>query len=560
MASGEDALTGHSKEQVEMMAEPLILVDENDQPLGSLEKYDAHYRKGSLHRAFSLLVFDSSDRLLLQKRSSDKITFPSIWANTCCSHPLNIEGERDGFEGSINAAIRKLGQELGVDSSTLKPEMFTPVSRMLYMSRMNDEWVEKELDHIIILRANIECSPNPNEVEEVKWFSRTDLEDFLSNPGNEQIAPWFSLIAENLLPKWWDNLDSLSDDGKIHIMGRVDLAPTIDSDENLEQAVSRCRPKVEELLRGALNKTSVSRLRNAMLHLIEGGGKRLRATLPRLVGEALDGNSDYGDLEVVGAALEVIHNFTLVHDDIMDDDEIRRGRPAVHIQYDVPTAINAGDAMLAIGFELVVESGHIFPEYLSEVILRISSMVRKVSEGQQLDIAFENEENIGVAEYMRMIEGKTAVMFQTAAHLGALLSGASENTIQACNEWGLQMGMCFQLMDDLIDVLSDGKTLGKPRGSDIAQGKKTLMALHALEQEGEDVELFSSILGKGESATQEELDSAIDALQRLGSIQHAKEVAIAHHKAAHEALDSLPYWARLSILRELTDWQIQRIS
>lgn len=560
MNSGGESLSGHSAQQIEFMGERLIYVNEDDKPIGHVEKFDAHFGRGCLHRAFSLLVFDSSNRLLLQKRSSDKITFPGIWANTCCSHPLNNDEERNGFEGSIKAAIRKMEQELGVDTTDLRTEMFVPASKMLYMSRMDEEWVEKELDHIIILRSDLVCSPNPNEVEEIKWVSKEELQEFLADSKGEIIAPWFRLIAERLLPEWWDDLDSVSDDGLIHNFGRIDLVPSPIIGETLEQAVARCRPRVEELLVQALNKTSVPRLRNAMMHLIEGGGKRLRATLPRLVGEALDMSPENEDLEFVGAALEVIHNFTLVHDDIMDDDEIRRGRPAVHIAYDVPTAINAGDAMLAIGFELLVERGNIAPELLSDVILDISSMVRKVSEGQQLDIAFENEENIGVAEYMLMIEGKTAIMFQTAARLGALLSGARGKIVDACTNWGLQMGMCFQLMDDLIDVLSDGTTLGKPRGSDIAQGKKTLMVLHALEQQGDDVDLLKSILGKGENATQDELDSAIGALERLGSIQYARETAESCHRAAHMELDRLPYWAELSVLRELTDWQIQRIS
>lgn len=122
------------------------------------------------------------------------------------------------------------------------------------------------------------------------------------------------------------------------------------------------------------------------------------------------------------------------------------------------------------------------------------------------------------------------------------------------------MGMCFQLMDDLIDVLSDGETLGKPRGSDIAQGKRTLMVLHALEQGGDDAKTLNSILGNGESATQEDIDTAIAILKRCGSIEHAREMAASHHQAAHAALDELPFWMELTVLRELTDWQVRRIS
>ena len=569
-------LEGHDSTQSSMMEEVVIQVDELDNRVGGQTKLAAHHGTGALHRAFSVLVFDSKDRILLQKRSSDKITFPGVWANSCCSHPLDNEMERDGFSGSINAAIRKMEQELGVDPSTLRVEDFTPASRMLYWSRSDDEWVEKELDHILILRKDVICNPNPNEIEELRWFSREEFEEFLTsfhtteqeaqNDESRIIAPWFKLIVDNLLNEWWNDLDTVVDDGKIHCFGRLDLGEFEKSEpENLDGAISRCRPKVEAIIMGALSKSGVDRLRQAMIHLLEGGGKRVRATLPRLVGEALEpGRSNYSDHELAGAALEIIHNFTLVHDDIMDDDDIRRGRPSVHVEYDMPTAINAGDAMLAIGFEILVgdpgEMDGISALHLEHVVRSISGMVRSVSEGQQLDIAFENEENVGTKEYLRMIEGKTAIMFKIAAELGALLTDSSQEIIDICSRWGREMGMCFQLMDDLIDVLSDGETLGKPKGSDIAQGKRTLMVLHTLEQGGEDAETLTSILGNGDAASQDDIDTAISILKRCGSIDHAREMAATHHQAAHAALDELPFWVELTALRELTDWQVKRIS
>ena len=569
-------LQAHDSAQAAMMEEFDIQVEELDNRFGGQTKLTAHHGAGALHRAFSVLVFDSNDRLLLQKRSSDKITFPGVWANSCCSHPLDNDTERGGFHGSIQAAIRKMEQELGVDPSTLAVDDFTAASRMLYWSRSDDEWVEKELDHILILRKDISCSPNPNEIEELRWFGRDEFEAFLKsftaddsqtqNGEQRVIAPWFKLIVDNLLSDWWDDLGSITDDGKIHCFGRLDLGEFEKPEpENLDAAISRCRPKVEGIIMDALSKSGVGRLRRAMIHLLEGGGKRVRATIPRLVGEALEtGRSDYSEHELVGASLEIIHNFTLVHDDIMDDDDIRRGRPSVHVEYDMPTAINAGDAMLAIGFEILVgEPGQldgIGARHLEQVVRAISGMVRGVSEGQQLDIAFENEENVGTQEYLRMIEGKTAIMFKTAAELGALLTDSSQDIIDICSRWGREMGMCFQLMDDLIDVLSDGETLGKPRGSDIAQGKRTLMVLHALEQGGDDAKTLNSILGNGESATQEDIDTAIAILKRCGSIEHAREMAASHHQAAHAALDELPFWMELTVLRELTDWQVRRIS
>jgi geranylgeranyl diphosphate synthase, type I len=551
---------GHDSSQLELMAEQVILVDENDQQIGAASKSVSHYHQGSLHRAFSVLVFDSSGRMLLQKRSKDKITFPGVWANACCSHPLDVEGERDGFTGSINAAIRKMEQELGVLSKTLNAEDFQPLTKMLYMSRMDEEWVEHELDHLMILQKDVSPNPNPNEIEETRWFTQEEWLQFLAScPENgEIIAPWFQLIADNFLIDWWNNLDSLNEDELTHRLGRLDLAENDGSNESLSEAINRCRPIVEEKVCSALSKAKVERLRLAMLHLIEGGGKRLRATLPRIVGEAL-GNAHEGH-DDVGAALEVIHNFTLVHDDIMDDDDVRRGRPAVHKEFDVPSAINAGDAMLAVGFEILANSSGIEMKDIAHVVLTVGKMVRRVSEGQQLDIAFENEENVGISDYLEMIDGKTAVMFQTAAELGALLAGAEEDTVEACSIWGREVGMCFQLMDDLLDILSEGDTIGKPRGSDITQGKKTLIALHALEQSGEELQTFLEVFGKGEGVSKDDIERAIEALDDLGSIENARMMAKHHHSAANSALSNLPISSDLNILKQLTNYQLSRIS
>ena len=280
--------------------------------------------------------------------------------------------------------------------------------------------------------------------------------------------------------------------------------------------------------------------------------------MPWLVAKAV-GDTHSGLLDV-GAAIEIIHNFTLVHDDIMDDDEIRRGRPSVHIAYDLPTAINAGDAMLAIAFEAMAVAEGIEPELLPFLVKRIGRMVRKCSEGQQLDIEFESRDSVSEEEYIEMIHGKTAAMFLTCAEVGAHLAGADEETIRCMHDWGLALGLCFQLMDDLIDVLSDSDTLGKPSGSDVAQGKRTLMVIHALQQPpSQDKDDLLSVLGKGDSVTLDQVAMAHRALDSMGSIEYARNKAEMYHRKAHDCLDRLPKSPALRALKELTDYQLQRI-
>jgi len=555
--------------QVDLMSEAIIRVDESDNEISAASKVEAHHSSGILHRAFSVLLFDSKNRLLLQKRASDKVTFPNVWANSCCSHPLYSESERELADalGVKRAAIRKLNQELGISEDQVPISDFKFITKMMYSSRMNEEWIEREIDHILIIKADVDVNFNDNEVSEIKWVNREELEDLLvaEVEGDGEIAPWFRCIASRLMTdEWWDavgdfdKLDKISDD-LIHDMGDVSHMLSYAEGAGLTVSIKEVKPLVERRISDSLRASKHSTLSDAMMHLVDGGGKRLRATLPWLVSKAV-GDSHSGLLDI-GAAIEIVHNFTLVHDDIMDDDDTRRGLNAVHIEYGLPTAINAGDAMLAIAFERLVLAKGLENKDVAAMVNRLAWMVRRVSEGQQLDIEFEDRIAVSEDDYFEMIEGKTAVMFLTCAEIGSRMSGADDETIQCMADWGLSVGLCFQLMDDLIDVLSDSDTLGKPAGSDLAQGKRTLMVIHALSQDdSSELRDLKAVLGKGDSATQQEIDLGLKALADLGSIDYARERAEMYHSKAHSCLDRLPNNPALKALRELTDYQLKRIS
>ena len=562
---------GYDSEQVSMMSERVILVDTSDNEVGSMSKVDAHRGEGVLHRAFSILIFDDSDRLLLQKRAADKITFPNVWANTVCSHPLADRNENDSSElgsGAIIAAIRKMEQEMGIDTNTFSLSDIHFITRMLYRAKSGDGWTEYELDHILFARAppNFSFEANPNEIAETKWVGEEDLAVWLEDDvgQGEIIAPWFRLIAENILTEWWGNLDNLPEmsDTLVRDYGEVGMSGdsmSSSSDEGFLLALKSHKNCVEDRINAALSKTANQRLRDAMLHLFGGGGKRLRAILPWLVADSV-GNAHDG-LYDLGAAIEIIHNFTLVHDDIMDNDPVRRGRPAVHVAFDHPTAINAGDAMLAVAFEVLAESPHFDDLHFRDLVRIVGGMVRKVSEGQQLDMSFEDRDIVTEAEYLQMISGKTAAMFTTCARTGALLSGADKDIVNIMAEWGEHVGLCFQLMDDLIDATGDSETLGKPACSDIIEGKQTLIAIHALQQDGDKLSNFNEVFGSGVTDTDREvLDTVLKELVDVGSIDHARKMALKHHSEAHECLNRLPQKDNLRILRELTDFQMVRIS
>ncbi|KAF4529579.1 hypothetical protein B566_EDAN017626 [Ephemera danica] len=213
--------------QEAMMEESCILVDPNDKVLGAASKRQCHLLdesgKSLLHRAFSVFAFNKAGQLLLQRRSEFKVTFPLLWANTCCSHPLHFDAEMDGELGARLAAQRRLGLELGVEPAAADPSKMTFLTRVHYQAPSpapQPVWGEHEVDYILILRG-LEASdvvPNSNEVADIHWLSREDMASFLSrNQG--QLTPWFKLIANTLLPNWWQNLhriDQVADPQTIH--------------------------------------------------------------------------------------------------------------------------------------------------------------------------------------------------------------------------------------------------------------------------------------------------------------------------------------------------------
>jgi len=214
--------------QEALLAEPCILVDREDQVLGKASKRECHVMENGsslLHRAFSLFIFNDRDELLLQQRSETKITFPSLWTNTCCSHPLatTLEMEEGEALGVRRAAQRRVEIELGVEDSVASLQDILYLTRILYSAPSSGQWGEHELDYILFLRTQHHPAVRPNmeEVQAVEWVARGDMQDFLRDLEHRGvgITPWFRLISQKLLPYWWENLDrihELQDHHTIH--------------------------------------------------------------------------------------------------------------------------------------------------------------------------------------------------------------------------------------------------------------------------------------------------------------------------------------------------------
>lgn len=194
--------------QVALMNEECILVDRLDNQIGCASKKECHLmtniKQGMLHRAFSVFLLNNEGKLLLQRRSKHKITFPLCWTNTCCSHPLNIEQELAEGSGVKRAAIRKLNHELGISEDALKESDFKFITKILYEAASDGVWGEHEVDHILLLKGNFPLHINENEVESVKYLSMDELKTFVKEE-DSSLTPWFRLIAKKLLFEWWSN-------------------------------------------------------------------------------------------------------------------------------------------------------------------------------------------------------------------------------------------------------------------------------------------------------------------------------------------------------------------
>lgn len=211
-------------------------------------------------------------------------------------------------------------------------------------------------------------------------------------------------------------------------------------------------------------------------YALSAGGKRIRPVLTLMAADAFGNKSAEAVVPALG--LETYHNFTLLHDDVMDKSEMRRGRLTVHKKYDENTAILSGDTMLTLATEYVSE---VDDSILRKVLDTFNQMAIKVYEGQQLDMDFETESNIEPDEYLRMIQSKTGALLGACAKIGALIGGASEKDAEKMYEFGMQTGVAFQIQDDWLDTFGDPATFGKKIGGDINNEKKTYLYVSALQ-------------------------------------------------------------------------------
>lgn len=317
----------------------------------------------------------------------------------------------------------------------------------------------------------------------------------------------------------------------------------------IEEELKKRARIVDESIPKFLPVTPPEEMYRAMRHLLDAGGKRLRPSALLLASEAVGGKPD--NLLPAALAVEFVHNFTLIHDDIMDAADLRRGLPTVHKKWDVSRAIIAGDALYSKAFE-ILSCAKSEPAQIVESIELLSKTCTDICEGQWMDMNFATRKDVTEEEYMRMVEKKTAVLFAAAVKIGAILSGANRDFSRALWDYGRLAGVGFQIYDDVIDLITPEEILGKAQGGDIIEGKRTLIIIHAFSK-GITIEA----LGKS-NATPREVSAALTALKESGSIDYAMNKALSFIEEGKAALKVLPDTEAKKILIGLADYMVER--
>lgn len=336
-------------------------------------------------------------------------------------------------------------------------------------------------------------------------------------------------------------------------MGRVEIP------EPLATELKQCAELVNrELAKLAEQCGWPAELRESTFYLPSAGGKRLRPFLVIKSAELFGKKA----AEVLPAALaiEMVHNFTLVHDDIMDRDEFRRDKPTVHVVYGEPMAILAGDTLLIEAYRILVDGLKALGYTSSTIVEAVTILTEaclKVSEGQTIDMNASKYVKT-IEDYVDLVEKKTSSLFVAATKLGAVLSRAPDSDVDALAAFARDMGVAFQIVDDILGLVGSPKETGKPVGSDLREGKRTLLVLRALElADGEGRRAIERALGN-RSATEDEIKAATEAIVATGALDFARGMAERYMKSAVSRLSHFPESKARAALEQLCEFIVSR--
>lgn len=287
-------------------------------------------------------------------------------------------------------------------------------------------------------------------------------------------------------------------------------------------------------------------------YFLSWGGKRIRPVMCLMGNELFD--EIHPDSYELATAIELFHNFTLIHDDIMDEAPLRRGMETVHMKYGLSTALLAGDVMLIKAYDYL---NKIQPQYLHRIIHLFNKTAREVCEGQQMDMDFEQSSSVSLDDYINMISLKTSVLLAASLEMGAIIGGASEGNCKHLYEFGKNLGIAFQVQDDYLDAFGDPEKFGKDVGGDIRQNKKTFLMLHAFEVAN--TEQKNRLFQLMQQNPPDKVEQVLQIFRDCNIDEWAKELKDKYLQTALQHLEAIAVRSvRKEPLQELANFLIQR--
>ncbi len=508
----------------------LILVNKKDKVVGFETKEKCHQGKGILHRAFSVYLFNNKGQLLIQQRSKFKKRWPLYWANTCCSHPSQDESY-------VKAGERRLKEEFGF-SCSLKM-----VDKFQYQAPYKDVGSENEMCAILVGEYDGKIKANPKEIADWKWVDIDKLQDdFGKNPG--RYVPWLKIGLKRYLK----------------IKGEA-LKAKKELDLFLKKTAKTIDPVIQELLESYTDK----KFHELINYQISTGGKRFRPALTIISSKLFGGKIK--NVLYPAAGLEILHNCTLIVDDIIDHSQLRRGKPTTWFKFGKSIAECMGLDYLAAALEGANRSKK--PAVISEIFVKT---LKTILNGEILDILFEQRgreeepyivknryHRITNQKYYEMIGKKTAVLAQSCCEVGGICAGASNKQLEALKNYGFNLGIAFQIRDDILDIFGEEKKFGKKIGKDIEERKLgNIVILSALnELSKSEKEKILKIIRKKEIKNKD-IKEAIKLIKKTNSYQETCYLAENFVEKAKESLKLLPENKWNKMLENLADFVIQR--
>ncbi|HEV8537284.1 MAG TPA: polyprenyl synthetase family protein [Bacteroidota bacterium] len=316
-------------------------------------------------------------------------------------------------------------------------------------------------------------------------------------------------------------------------------------DRDFQKVYNQYKKEIGQRFRELTRRPEPASVYDPIRYALGTGGKRVRAVLVLLACEAVGGKR--GRAVDAAVAIEMLHNFTLVHDDIMDNAPLRRNRQSVHAKWDANVAILAGDGMISLAYRSLLGTR---AKKLREVLGAFTSAFIEVCEGQGFDKEFELRHDVRVADYLMMIGKKTAHIIAAATEIGALIGSGTRRQVYALRTYGKHLGIAFQIKDDLLDIAGDAEELGKKIGGDITAGKKTFLLLNGLERTRGKERVFLRSLMAGSGGDRTDVERARNIYEHTGTLEAAGKAIERSTRAAQQALSSL----RPSRAREMLIW------